>query len=110
MTALGINSGSAVEAAAQGIAEAALAAQADASKGLLATALQGVFPAGHLTKQMSEISKGWMGRMEASWTEQLGKSYATDVVKTSGVAGLTPSISKRMQESLTTVGLLEPCA
>src|SRR5271166_1325699 len=90
--ALGIGAGSAVERAAQGIAEAALAAQAHAPQGVLGTALQGISPAAHLTKQIEEISKGVAGRTGASWAEQLGKTYATDINKTLGVAGLAPGI------------------
>ncbi len=106
--ALGIDPGSAVEKAAQGIAEAALAAQAHAPHGALGTALQGISPAEHLTKQIEEISKGLAGQMGASWSEQLGKGHATDVTQTLGVAGLAPGITKRLQGSLATAGLMAP--
>jgi hypothetical protein len=108
MTALGTGSTSAVERAAQGIAEAALAAEKHASRGLLGTALQGISPADRLTKQIEEISRGVAGRMGASWTEQLGKAHATDITKAFGVESLAPGSSKRMQESLATAGLLKP--
>lgn len=98
---LGIGSGSAVE-------KAALAVQAHASQGVLGTALQGISPAEHLTKQIEAISKGVAGQMGASWAEQLGKTYATDVTQTLGVAGLAPGITKRLQESLATAGLMAP--
>ncbi len=103
---LGIGAGSAVEAAAQSIAEAALAVEEHVPQGTLGTALGDISPAEHLTKQIEEISKGIVGQMGAGWAEQLGKSYATDVLKTSGVAGLSPDITKRMRESLATTGLI----
>ncbi|HTZ65733.1 MAG TPA: hypothetical protein VMB51_16660 [Solirubrobacteraceae bacterium] len=106
MTALGAGSTSVGEAAAQSIAEAALAAEGHAPQGLVGTALQGVSPAERLTKQIEEISKSVVGQTGAGWAEQLGKSYATDVLGTSGVAGLGPDITKRMQESLATAGLI----
>jgi hypothetical protein len=104
--ALGLGSGSAVEKAAQGIAEAALAAQAHAPRGLLATARQGTSPA----EQIEEISLGVVGRMGPSWSAQLGKAHATDVTQGLGVAGLAPDITKRLQESLATAGLMAPRA
>lgn len=110
MTVLGIGSPSAVEKAAQGITAAALAAEKHASRGLLGTALQDISPAEHLTKQIEEISKGVVGQMGAGWAEQLGKTYATDINKTLGVAGFVPDISKRLQESLATAGLMMPRA
>ncbi len=70
--ALGIDPGSAVEKAAQGIVEAALAAQAHAPRGLLGMALQGTSPAERLTKQIEEISLGVAGQMGLSWSAQLG--------------------------------------
>jgi len=108
MGALGIDPGSAVEKAAQGIAEAALAAQAHVPQGILGTALQDISPAEHLTKQIEEISLGVAGRMGPSWADQLGKTYATDITKTLGVAGLAPDISKRLEKTLATSGLMGP--
>jgi hypothetical protein len=108
--ALGIDPGSAVEKAAQGIAEAALAAQAHAPQGLLGTALQDISPAERLTKQIEEISLGVVGRMGPSWSAQLGKAHATDVTQGLGIAGLAPDITKRLQESLATAGLMAPRA
>ena len=106
--ALGIDPGSAVEKAAQGIVEAALAAQAHAPRGLLATALQGTSPAERLTKQIEEISLGVAGQMGPSWSAQLGKAHATDVTQGLGIAGLAPDVTKRLQESLATAGLMAP--
>jgi len=108
MRALGLGPESAVEKAAQGIAEAALAAEKHASRGVLGTALQDVPPAERLTKQIEEISKGVAGRMGAGWADQINKIYATDITKTLGVAGLAPDITKRLQESLATAGLMAP--
>ncbi len=90
---LGIDAGSAVEAAAQSS---------------VGTALQDISPAEHLTKQIEEISKGVVGQMGAGWADQLGKTYATDITQTLGVAGLAPDITKRLQESLATAGLMAP--
>jgi hypothetical protein len=106
--ALGIDPGSAVERAAQGIAEATLAAQAHAPQGLLGTALQGISAAERLTKQIEEISLGVVGRMGPSWSAQLGKAHATDVTQGLGIAGLAPDVTKRLQESLATAGLMAP--
>jgi hypothetical protein len=106
VTALGLASASAVEQAAQGVAEATLATQAQVHQGLLGTALKGISAADHLTKQIEEINKGVVDRTGTSWTNQVGKNYATAVTKTGGIAGLTPCISKRMQESLAPAGLL----
>lgn len=108
MTALGIDSAGAVEAAAQRVAEAALAAQAHAPQGLLGTALQDISPAEHLTKQIEEISKGVADQMGASWTGQLGEAHATDITQGLGIAGLAPDITKRLQASLATAGLMAP--
>jgi hypothetical protein len=107
MMASGSVSTNAVEKATQGIAEAARAAEKHVPRGLVATALKDISPAEHLTRQIEEISKGVGGRVGASWTEQLGKNYATDLTRTLGIAGLAPGISKRMQESLATAGLLK---
>jgi hypothetical protein len=88
---------------AQGIAEAARAAERHVPEGLVATTLWDISPAEHLT-QIEEISKGAAERMGAGWAEGLGTSYATDLARGLGVAGLAPDISKRMQESLGIAG------
>lgn len=106
MAALDSGLADAVEQAAQNIAKAALVTNR-ASQGLPGTALQDIAAADRLTKQIEEIGKSVAHSVGASWTEQLGKTYATDIARASGIAGLAPSITKRLQESLGTAGLVQ---
>ncbi len=94
----------AVQRSLASIAESARVAAGRHAQGVLGTALQDASVSGRLVKQIEAIGKRVAGQAGKGWAEGLKHSQAADVVR---VAGLSPSINKRMQETVASTGLAQ---